>query len=59
MWQAQEKDFERGKCRKGEQPVCFGLGRAVKSRTTVIGTMGSYQIERNMKLTPYGQLYFV
>lgn len=47
MWQAQKKDFERGKCRKGKHPVCFCLGHAVKSCMTVIGSMGRYQIESN------------
>lgn len=47
MWQAQKKNFERGKCRKEEHPVCFYLGHAVKSCMTVIGSVGRYQIESN------------
>lgn len=43
MWQAREKNSERGKRRKGKLPANFYLGRAVKNCMTVIGSMGRYQ----------------
>ena len=39
MWQAQEKDQERRKRRKGELPDDSYLGHTVKSCMTVIGTI--------------------
>ena len=44
MWQAQMMNFERGKRRKGELPADFHLGHTVKSCTTVIESMGRYQV---------------
>lgn len=42
MWQAQEKDQERRKRRKGELPDDSYLGHTVKSCMTVIVKMGRY-----------------
>jgi hypothetical protein len=53
MWQAQEKDFEREGCRKEREPVLFFLGHTVKNCMTVIVSMGSYQREKQLRLTLY------
>ena len=47
MWQAQERRFERERCRKEQGSCELFLGHAVKSRMTVIFSgeqrMGRYQ----------------